>query len=285
MNQTTTFDKLCNYSTACLANWQGKTIVVKYGGNAMISAELKQAVMQNILLLNQYGINVVLVHGGGPEISLGMKLLGKEPQFINGLRVTDQDTIDVVLQMLAGKVNKRLVALLKGKGIGLCGIDGGLIQCEKLEAELDYGLVGNIVQVDITVLQMVLAANLIPVIAAVAVDQQGIIYNVNADTVASEIAVALGADKLLLMTDIAGLLADRNDERSLMSRVEISQVETLIAQGIISDGMIPKVASCTRFINAVGIEAHHIIDGRIKHAILLSILSDKQNGTRFYKEK
>ncbi|AAP95777.1 acetylglutamate kinase [[Haemophilus] ducreyi] len=284
MNQTTTFDKLCNYSAACLANWQGKTIVVKYGGNAMISAELKQTVMQNILLLNQYGINVVLVHGGGPEISLGMKLLGKEPQFINGLRVTDQDTIDVVLQMLAGKVNKRLVALLKGKGIGLCGIDGGLIQCEKLEAELDYGLVGNIVQVDITVLQMALAANLIPVIAAVAVDQQGIIYNVNADTVASEIAVALGADKLVLMTDIAGLLADRNDERSLMSRVEVSQVETLIAQGIISDGMIPKVASCTRFINAGGIEAH-IIDGRIKHAILLSILSDKQNGTRFYKEK
>lgn len=273
---------LLEKSTACLSKWQGKTIVVKYGGNAMINENLKKSVMSDIFLLNRLGIKVVLVHGGGPEISQGVKLLGKEPQFINGLRVTDSDTINVVLQMLAGKVNKSLVALLKGKGIGLCGIDGAMLQCQKLNAEIDYGFVGDIVKVNPQVIEIALNSGLIPVISTVGVDENGQAYNINADTAASEIAIALGAAKLVSMTDIAGLLRDRFDESTLIPEVEVSEVKTLIEQGIIAGGMIPKIACCTDFINAGGTEAN-IIDGRIDHAILVELFGGK-NGTRFYKK-
>lgn len=269
-------------ATACLTPYQEKIIVVKYGGNAMINEDLKKMVMQDILLLNQLGVKIVLVHGGGPEISQGVKLLGKEPQFINGLRVTDQDTINVVLQMLAGKVNKSLVAQLKGKGVGLCGIDGNMLQCEKLQGEVDYGFVGEIVKVETNLLELALNANLIPVISTVGVDSEGVAYNINADTAACEIAMALGAAKLVNMTDIAGLLRDRFDESTLIPEVEVGEVQGLIDAGIIAGGMIPKIACCTDFINAGGIEAN-IIDGRVPHAILVSLLGGK-NGTRFYKK-
>ena len=271
---------LLEKSTACLAKWQGKTIVVKYGGNAMINEDLKKSVMQDIYLLNQLGVKVVLVHGGGPEISQGVKLLGKEPQFINGLRVTDQDTINVVLQMLAGKVNKSLVALLKGKGIGLCGIDGNMLLCEKLQDEVDYGFVGEITQVNTTVLDIALNSGLIPVISTVGVDENGVVYNINADTAASKIAIALNAEKLVSMTDIAGLLRNRFDESTLIAEVAVSEVQGLIEQGIIAGGMIPKIACCTDFIQAGGVEAN-IIDGRVEHAILIELFGGK-NGTRFY---
>lgn len=283
--QTQQINELVNSltkSTACLAKWQDKILVVKYGGNAMINEDLKRSVMQDILLLNQLGVKVVLVHGGGPEISQGVKLLGKEPQFINGLRVTDPDTINVVLQMLAGKVNKSLVALLNGRGIGLCGIDGAMLQCEKLQGEVDYGFVGEIVKVNTNVLEMALNANLIPVISTVGVDEKGQAYNINADTAASEIAIALKAAKLVSMTDIAGLLRDRFDESTLIPEVEVGEVQGLIEQGIIAGGMIPKIACCTDFVNAGGEEAN-IIDGRVYHAIFVELLGGG-NGTRFYKK-
>lgn len=276
------FVNLLEKSTACLTKWQGKTVVVKYGGNAMINEELKKSVMADILLLNRLGVKVVLVHGGGPEISQGVKLLGKEPQFINGLRVTDSDTMNVVLQMLAGKVNKSLVALLKGKGIGLCGIDGTTLLCKKLESEVDYGFVGEIIKVNPHIIEMSLNAGFIPIVSTVGVDENGQVYNINADTAASEIAIALNAAKLVSMTDIAGLLRDRFDESTLIPEVAISEVGSLVEQGIISGGMIPKIACCTDFINAGGVEAS-IIDGRIDHAILVDIFGGK-NGTRFYKD-
>lgn len=283
--QTNEINQLANLlekSTAYLNQWQDKTIVVKYGGNAMINEGLKKAVMQDIFLLNQLGVKVVLVHGGGPEISQGVKLLGKEPQFINGLRVTDQDTINVVLQMLAGKVNKSLVALLKGKGIGLCGIDGNMLLCEKLQDEVDYGFVGEITHVNTDTLKMALENDFIPVVSTVGVDENGVVYNINADTAASKIAIALKAEKLVNMTDIAGLLRDRYDEATLIPEVEVGEVQGLIDQGIIAGGMIPKIACCTDFINAGGVEAN-IIDGRIEHAILVELFGGK-NGTRFYKK-
>ncbi|WP_373777848.1 acetylglutamate kinase [Glaesserella sp.] len=276
------FAELLSDATHKLAKFKDKIIVVKYGGNAMVNEELKQAVMQDILLLNQIGLKVVLVHGGGPEISQGLKLIGKESRFINGLRVTDKETIDIVLQMLAGKVNKSLVALLNGKGIGLCGIDAGLLQCEKLKGEVDLGFVGEIVNVDTKVLELALNADLIPVISTVGVDNNGVVYNINADTAASEIAIALKAAKLVSMTDIAGLLRDRFDESTLIDNVKVSDVQGLIDQGIIAGGMIPKIACCTDFINAGGEEAS-IIDGRIAHAILIEMLTDKGNGTLFYQ--
>ena len=283
--QTNEINQLANLlekSTAYLNQWQDKTIVVKYGGNAMINEGLKKAVMQDIFLLNQLGVKVVLVHGGGPEISQGVKLLGKEPQFINGLRVTDQDTINVVLQMLAGKVNKSLVALLKGKGIGLCGIDGNMLLCEKLQDEVDYGFVGEITHVNTDTLKMALGNGFIPVVSTVGVDENSVVYNINADTAASKIAIALKAEKLVNMTDIAGLLRDRYDEATLIPEVEVGEVQGLIEQGIIAGGMIPKIACCTDFINAGGVEAN-IIDGRIEHAILVELFGGK-NGTRFYKK-
>ena len=267
-------------STACLAKWQGKTVVVKYGGNAMLNEALKQSVMQDIYQLNALGIRIVLVHGGGPEISQGVKLLGKEPTFINGLRVTDADTINVVLQMLAGKVNKSLVAMLHGKGIGLCGIDGAMLQCKKLEAEVDYGFVGEITKVNPQLIQLALDSGFIPVISTVGVDQEGQAYNINADTAASEIAIALKAEKLVSMTDIAGLLRDRFDESTLISQVTRKEVEALTQAGVIAGGMIPKIACCTEFLQAGGEEAS-IIDGRVDHAILIELLGSVAHGTRF----
>lgn len=264
-----------------IKKYQDKIIVVKYGGNAMINEELKLAVMQDLLLLNQMGIKVVLVHGGGPEISQGLKLIGKESKFINGLRVTDKESMDVVLQMLAGKVNKSLVALLKGKGIGLCGIDGQMLLCEPINSELGY--VGAVKQVNTTLLDFALQSGFIPVISTVGVDEQGATYNINADTAASKIAIALGAEKLINMTDIVGVLKDRFDDTTLIPQIEMSEVDSLINQGIITDGMIPKIACCIDCIRE-GVKSAAIIDGRVPHALLIDTFTSQGNGTLFYKK-
>lgn len=240
-----------------IKKYQGKTIVVKYGGNAMINAELKQAVMQDLLLLNQIGIRVVLVHGGGPEISQGLKLIGKESQFVDGLRVTDQETMDIVQQMLAGKVNKSLVAMLKTKGIGLCGLDGGMLVCEKLDYHADLGFVGEIVHVNTTLLEFALNSGFIPVIATIGADEHGIAYNINADTAASKIAVALKAAKLVSMTDIAGLLRDRHDDSTLINHISTAEIPELVNQGVIAGGMIPKIQCCVDAINDGVEESRH----------------------------
>ncbi len=266
-----------------IQKYKGKTIVVKYGGSAMTSPELKDAVMSDITLLNLIGVRVVLVHGGGPEISAQLARIGKKSAFVDGLRVTDAETMEVVQQMLAGKVNKDLVALLRGRGIGLCGIDGGMLTCKKQAGEVDLGFVGEIVKVQTTLLRFALDSGFIPVIATIGVGEDGTPYNINADTAACKIAVALGAEKLISMTDVAGLLRDKNDESTLLTEVEIGQVGELIAGGVIEGGMIPKILGCVESMSQ-GVDNAVIIDGRQPHSILMEIFSARGNGTLLYKE-
>ncbi len=270
-----------------IKKYKDKTIVVKYGGSAMTSQELKDAVMSDLTLLNLIGVRVVLVHGGGPEISSGLKRIGKESRFVDGLRVTDEETMAVVQQVLAGKVNKDLVALLKGLGIGLCGIDGAILSCQKMafeNPEKDLGYVGEIVKVRTTLLRFSLDSGFIPVIATVGVDDDGTPYNVNADTAACKIAIALGATKLINMTDVAGLLMDKDDPSTLITGVEVGEVPGLIEKGIIAGGMIPKIEGCVESLSK-GVGEAVIIDGRIPHSILLEIFSNRGSGTLFYAAK
>ncbi len=267
-----------------IKQFSGKTVVIKYGGNAMVSDELKSAVMQDIVLLSTVGIRVVLVHGGGPEINAMLKKIGKEPRFVGGLRYTDHETMDVVEMVLAGKVNKSLVQQLEqhgGRAIGLCGLDGGMIKAVKLKGENDLGLVGDITRVDVTLIRNALDSGTIPVVATVAGgENDGETYNINADIAASQIAAALGAEKLVLMTDVCGLLRDREDESSLISVVQVSEVNNLKRQGIISGGMIPKIDCCVEAVRR-GVRRTHIIDGRIPHSILIEMLTDSGIGTMF----
>ena len=267
-----------------IKQFSGKTVVIKYGGNAMVSDELKSAVMQDIVLLSTVGIRVVLVHGGGPEINAMLKKIGKEPRFVGGLRYTDHETMDVVEMVLAGKVNKSLVQQLEqhgGRAIGLCGLDGGMIKAVKLKGENDLGLVGDITRVDVTLIRNALDSGTIPVVATVAGgENDGETYNINADIAASQIAAALGAEKLVLMTDVCGLLRDREDESSLISIVQVSEVNNLKRQGIISGGMIPKIDCCVEAVRR-GVRRTHIIDGRIPHSILIEMLTDSGIGTMF----
>lgn len=267
-----------------IKQFSGKTVVIKYGGNAMISNELKSAVMQDIVLLSTVGIRVVLVHGGGPEINAMLKKIGKESKFVGGLRYTDRETMDVVEMVLAGKVNKSLVQQLEqhgGRAIGLCGLDGGMIKAVKLKGENDLGLVGDITRVDVTLIRNALDNGTIPVVATVAGGEtDGETYNINADIAASHIAAALGAEKLVLMTDVCGLLRDREDESSLISVVQVSEVSNLKRQGIISGGMIPKIDCCVEAVRR-GVRRTHIIDGRIPHSILIEMLTDSGIGTMF----
>ncbi|WP_294472099.1 acetylglutamate kinase [uncultured Intestinimonas sp.] len=263
-----------------IQKFYGMTVVVKYGGNAMISQELREAVIRDIILLHLVGIRVVVVHGGGPEISAMLKRLGKESKFVDGLRYTDAETMDVVQQVLCGKVNKDLVATLNrvgGRALGLCGMDAGLLQARKLSDA--YGLVGEIVQVNPAVVQDALADGYIPVVSTVA---QGVdadtAYNINADTAAAKLAVALHAEKLLLLTDVRGLLRDPADEDSLLPVVELSQVPGLIKDGVIQGGMIPKVDCCVEAVRS-GVKSSIILDGRIPHSILIELLSDQGIGT------
>jgi acetylglutamate kinase len=267
-----------------IQKYNNKTIVVKYGGNAMINEKLKDAVMTDLVLLSLVGIRVVLVHGGGPEISDMLKKVGKESRFVNGLRYTDRETMDVVQMVLAGKVNKDLVRHLQqngGRSIGLCGLDGGMIRATKLcETGADLGFVGEITSVDRKPIEDTLANGYIPVIATMAAGENGEVYNVNADTAAARVASAIGAEKLILLTDIRGLLRNKNDEDTLIPVVNVSDVPNLVRQGIISGGMIPKVDCCVETVRR-GVGSASIIDGRTPHSILVEIFSDEGTGTMF----
>ena len=263
-----------------IRTYYGKTVVVKYGGNAMISEALRQAVISDIILLHLVGIRVVVVHGGGPEITDMLRKIGKTSRFVDGLRYTDEETMDIVQQVLCGKVNKNLVATLNrmgGKAIGLCGMDAGLFQAKMLDEK--YGLVGEITQVDPRLVVDALEDGYIPVVSTVA---QGVdadtAYNINADTAAAKLAVALGAEKLILLTDVRGLLRDPGDEGTLLRVVELSRVPGLIKDGVIQGGMIPKVDCCVEAVRS-GVKRTHILDGRIPHSILIELLSDEGIGT------
>ena len=263
-----------------IQKFYGKTIVVKYGGNAMISDELRRAVICDIILLHLVGIHVVVVHGGGPEISEMLRKTGKESRFVDGLRYTDEETMDIVQQVLCGKVSKNLVATLNrrgGRAIGLCGMDAGLFQAEKLDEK--YGLVGEIVKVNPDPVRDCLQQGYIPVVSTVAqgVDGENA-YNINADTAAAKLAVALGAEKLILLTDVRGLLRDPADEGTLIPVVGLSDVPQLVREGVIRGGMIPKIECCVEAVRS-GVERTHILDGRIPHSILIEMLSDQGIGT------
>ncbi len=262
-----------------IKNYNGKIVVIKYGGNAMINPELKQQVMEDNTLLWLSGVKVVLVHGGGPEISDMMTRVGKKPQFIDGLRVTDKETIDIVQMVLAGKVNKDLVNLIQSKGghaIGLSGIDGGILEAQPKNELL--GFVGNITKVRTQPITDILEKNYIPVISTVASDRQGNTYNINGDTAAACIAGALGAERLIMMTDIAGLLENKDDPSTLMPVVTVSQARKLYESGVISGGMIPKVDCCIEALEK-GVNNVTIMDGRIPHSILMELLTDEGAGT------
>ena len=269
-----------------IQRYYGKTVVIKYGGNAMISDELRKAVISDIILLRLVGIHVVVVHGGGPEINELLKKTGKESRFVHGLRYTDEEPRAAVQMVLCGKVTKNLVATLNragGQAVGLCGLDGGMLQAVRRREEgVDYGLVGDITRVEPKVIQDAIQDDFIPVISTVA---QGMdaetSYNVNADTAAAQIAVAVGAEKLILLTDIRGLLRDKNDEDTLISQVRVHEVPELVQQGSISGGMIPKVACCADAIEN-GVRRTHILDGRIPHSILIEVLSHAGIGTMIW---
>ena len=275
--------QVLNDALPYIQKYHDKIVVIKYGGNAMTSEELKNAVMSDIVLLSLVGIKAVLVHGGGPEISEALKRMNIESKFIGGLRYTDAETAEVVRMVLAGKINKSLVSLLeqhKGRALGLCGSDGGMIQVRKLEGEQDLGFVGEITGVNVHPILDALDNGYIPVIATVATDASGQVYNINADTAAARIAAALQAENLILMTDIRGLLRDKNDESTLIPEVQVSEVPGLVKQGIISGGMIPKIECCVEALRR-GVTKTCIIDGRIKHSILIEMLSNEGVGTLF----
>ena len=266
-----------------IQKYNNKVVVIKYGGNAMTNDILKQAVMSDIVLLWLVGIKVVLVHGGGPEINDMLKRLNIESKFINGLRYTDKDTIDVVKMVLSGKVNKELVALLQqneGKALGLCGIDGEMLLAEKLQSEVDLGYVGKIKKVNTKPILDALDNGYIPVIATVGIGEDGQTYNINADTASSRIASELGAENLILMTDISGLLKDKDDPSTLIKSVNVSEVPFMKRQGIISGGMIPKIDCCVEAVRR-GVKRTSIIDGRVPHSILIELLSNEGIGPQF----
>ena len=267
-----------------IQNFQGKTIVVKYGGNAMINGDLKNAVIEDIILMSCVGIRTVLVHGGGPEIEAMLKKTGKESRFVNGLRYTDEETMDIVQMVLCGKVNKEIIALIQkngGRAIGLCGLDGAMLKAKRMKGESDLGFVGEIEQVDTSMLNTILNAEIIPVISSVAYgtgDDAGKSLNINADIAAAKIAAALGAEKLVLMTDVRGILRDVQDENSLIKSVEKQQIESLKKDGIVTKGMIPKTDCCIMALDG-GVKKAHIIDGRLPHAILIELFTDEGIGT------
>ena len=264
-----------------IQNYSGKIVVVKYGGNAMINDELKSAVMHDIVLMSLIGVKVVLVHGGGPEISGMLKKIGKESVFVDGMRVTDDETLDIVQMVLSGKTNKGLVNLLQctgGKAIGLCGVDGHMIKAERLDDV--HGNVGEITDIDTKPILDLLENGYIPVISTVGCDKEGNIYNINADTAAARIAGGLQAESFISMTDIAGLMRDKDDPDSLIRKVNVSEAGMLIKNGIIQGGMIPKVECCIEAIRR-GVQKVFIIDGRIPHAILIETLTDEGIGTMF----
>lgn len=271
-----------------IQKYYGKTIVVKYGGNAMVSQELCEAVISDIVMLSLVGIHVIVVHGGGPEINAMLNKVGHESKFVNGLRYTDQETMDIVQSVLCGKVNKNLVAMLNrtgGTAVGICGMDDNFITAKKLDKGdgFDYGLVGDIVNVDPRIINTIIAEGAIPVVSTVAAGVDGNnCYNINADTAAAKIAVACGAEKLILMTDIRGVLTDPKDEETLIRQITLDEIPNLKDSGILSGGMIPKIDCCEDAISN-GVARTHILDGRIPHSILIEVLSHKGIGTMIWK--
>ncbi len=266
-----------------IQRYNGKVVVVKYGGNAMINEQLKEQVMEDIVLLWLIGVKVVLVHGGGPEISDTMTRLGKKAEFVNGLRVTDKETVDIVQMVLAGKVNKSLVNLLEtkgGKSMGISGIDGRLIEAEMKDSALGY--VGNITNINIKAVTDLLEKGYIPVVSTIACDKEGNVYNINGDTAAAHIAGALRAERLLMMTDIAGILKDKDDPSTLIPKITVDEAKGLFESGIISGGMIPKVDCCIEALTH-GVNNVIIMDGRIPHSILMELLTDEGAGTMVTK--
>lgn len=262
-----------------IKHYTGKTVVVKYGGNAMTSEDLKEQVMEDIVLLWLIGVKIVLVHGGGPEINDLMARLGKKPEFVDGLRVTDKETVDIVQMVLAGKVNKTLVNLLEMKGgraMGISGMDGRLIESHQKDVRLGY--VGEIDKIHIRPVVDLLERGYIPVISTIGCDREGNAYNINGDTAAAYIAGALGAERLIMMTDIAGILRDKDDPSTLISEVSVSEAAQLREEGVISGGMIPKVDCCVKAIEC-GVKNVVIMDGRVPHSILMELLTDEGAGT------
>ncbi len=283
--------KICNADRArilvhalpYIQQYNGKIVVVKYGGNAMVNEELKDSVMRDIVLMSLVGIRVVLVHGGGPEITALLNKMGKETEFVNGLRVTDEETAQVVQMVLAGKINKNLVNLLQirgGKAMGLSGVDGHMIEAHQKDERL--GFVGEISHVDVQPILDVLEKGYIPVVSTVGCDKSGNVYNINADTAAARIAGELRAESLISMTDISGILKDPGDPSTLISEITAAQAEQLIADGTVSGGMIPKVQCCVNALNW-GVQKVFIIDGTVSHAILMETLTDEGIGTMFIK--
>ena len=268
-----------------IQKYYGKIIVIKYGGNAMINDKLKEQVMEDIVLLHLVGVEVVLVHGGGPEITETLKRMGKDSIFMNGLRVTDKETADVVQMVLAGKINKSLVNLLQIKGgsaIGLSGLDGHMIKAEMKDKELGY--VGEITDVDIKPIIDLINNDYIPVVSTIGCDEEGNVYNINADTAAAYIAGKMKAERLITMTDIEGILRDKHDPKSLIQCIDIEEAKELFDTGIISGGMIPKVQCCIDAIDK-GVKKVTILDGRVPHALLIETLTDEGAGTMVVKEK
>ena len=269
-----------------IQRYNKKTLVIKYGGNAMVSEELRKAVIDDILLLKLVGINVVVVHGGGPEINSMLQKIGKESKFVDGLRYTDQETMDVVQMVLCGKVNKDLVAILNaagGRAIGLCGLDGNLLRAKRRLANgKDLGLVGDVVEVDPTLIHDAISNEYIPVISTVAMGvDESTSYNINADTAAAQIAIAVGAAKLILLTDVRGVLKDVHNDSSLISEIHAADVPKLIDEGVIAGGMIPKIGCCVDAVKN-GVPRTHILDGRIPHSILIEVLSHAGVGTMIW---
>lgn len=264
-----------------ILQYRGKVLVVKYGGNAMINGELKDSVMRDIVLLNLIGVKVVLVHGGGPEITEMLGKVGKETLFVDGLRVTDEETAQIVLMVLAGKINKGLVNMIEqkgGKAIGLSGVDGHMIESVMKNEKL--GFVGEITNINPEIIEDSLEKGYIPIISTVGCDNDGNIYNINADTAAAKIAGALGAESLISMTDISGIMRDKNDPSSLISSLSVEEAKALMADGTIKDGMIPKTQCCIDAINW-GVKKVFIIDGRVPHSILIETLTNEGMGTMF----
>ena len=265
-----------------IQEYYDKIVVIKYGGNAMISDEIRDRMMTDIVLLSLVGIKVVLVHGGGPEITKVLSKMGKESTFVNGLRYTDEETAEVVQMVLAGKINKDLVQLLVNRGgraLGISGLDAGLIKASKKTDGGDLGFVGNIDSMDVQVITDMLEKGYIPVVSAIGAGD-GVVYNINADAAAARIAAELRAQRLLLLTDVKGLLRDKDDESTLIQEVKVSEVQALKNKGIISGGMIPKVDCCVEAVRR-GVKRTTIIDGRVEHAILIEMLSDEGVGTMF----
>lgn len=266
-----------------IQKYYGKVIVVKYGGNAMINEDLKQKVMRDIVLLSLIGVKVVLVHGGGPEISDMLTKVGKKSEFVNGLRVTDKETVDIVQMVLAGKVNKTLVNIIEnegGKAVGLCGADGHLIQAEQLDEKL--GFVGRVKDIDETIIEDLLEKKYIPIISTIGCDGNGNVYNINADTAAARIAGKLNAECLISMTDIKGILKDKDDENTLIPVVYTKDAPKLIEEGIISGGMIPKIECCIDALSE-GVKKVFILDGRVPHSIIMELLTNEGLGTMILK--